>query len=698
MPQKYCRISGLVEMTQKYCKINYVKIHNLKLQKRWFLSIFILFVVEPVLAQQSQEEHESHHPDIYSEQVSTDTVVNTPTIANTPTKPNTDGMGPGMAKGKGSGMAKGIGAGIAKGMGSGIAKGMDKMMEKMGAPKPKDLYPSLMRLSRLPPEKEQEVLDKALARMLKGNQLMMEGFVDLSEADGRQNFSKMQQAIATIEQGLSQYDSGLAAKRAIVEGQEPRRVALQWFKSEMNLLPTTVDSSKPTLILGMSPFHTSVMFILLIFAGVMVWMYAFKMRRAASLLRELESLGTTPTAAPAAPAPKSTHPIETVSEAKENSASVNTPNTDSLPVASPISQKMGKPFTGQMKIVGIFKETHDVKTIRLASPMGGTIPFDYEPGQFVTFSLTIPGQPKVVKRSYTIASSPTQRDYFEVTIKREEFGVVSRFMHDVVLMGDLLNIKAPSGKFFFNGKGESSIVLISGGVGITPMMSAVRYLTSNCWEGEIYFLFSARSSNDFIFEQELKYLQARHKNLHVLVSMTQAEGTSWMGPQGRFTPQLINGFVPDLPSKTAHICGPPPMMDAMKSMLADLGMAKDRIKIEGFGGTPPKKEQAPPIKKEQAPPVKIEGVEAENGFEVNFVASHKKGIAIVGESILDLADTLDIDIDNSCRAGSCGSCKVKLIKGSVDMEIDDALEDDEKEQGYILACQSIPTTSVEVEA
>ena len=654
-------------MTQKYFKINHVKTQHLKLQNRWFLSIFILLVVGPVLAQQSQEEHESHHPDVYGEQVSTDTVLNTPTIANTPTKPNINGKG----------------SGIAKGMGPGMAKGMDKMMDKMGAPKPKDLYPSLMRLSRLPPEKEEEVLDKAMARMLAGNQLMMEGFVDLSEADGRQNFSKMQQAIATIEQGLNQYDSGLAAKRAIVEGQEPRRVALQWFKSEMNLLPT-IDSSKPTFILGMSPFHSSVMFILLLFAGVMVWMYAFKMRRAASLLKELESSEPPTTIATSPP------PIETVSEHKENSLSINTPNTDSLPVASPISQKMGKPFTGQMKIVGIFKETHDVKTIRLASPMGGTIPFDYEPGQFVTFSLTIPEQPKVVKRSYTIASSPTQRDYFEVTIKREEFGVVSRFMHDVVIMGDLLDIKAPSGKFFFNGKGESSIVLISGGVGITPMMSAVRYLTSNCWEGEIYFLFSARSTNDFIFEQELKYLQARHKNLHVLVSMTQAEGTSWMGPQGRFTPQLINGFVPDLPSKTAHICGPPSMMDAMKSMLGELGMAKDRIKIEGFGGTPPKKEQAPPIK--------IEGIEAVNGFEVDFVASHKKGVAIAGESILDVADNLDVDIDNSCRAGSCGSCKVKLIKGSVDMEIDDGLEDDEKEQGYILACQAIPKTSVEVEA
>jgi len=78
--------------------------------------------------------------------------------------------------------------------------------------------------------------------------------------------------------------------------------------------------------------------------------------------------------------------------------------------------------------------------------------------------------------------------------------------------------------------------------------------------------------------------------------------------------------------------------------------------------------------------------------------SDKQAVAQIDETVLDIADALDIDIDNSCRAGSCGSCKVKLLSGHVEMEIDDALDDEEKSKGFILACQAIPTTPVEVEA
>ena len=84
-----------------------------------------------------------------------------------------------------------------------------------------------------------------------------------------------------------------------------------------------------------------------------------------------------------------------------------------------------------------------------------------------------------MKRSYTIASSPTQAHYCAVTVKREENGVVSRFLHDEVKEGDLLELSAPGGKFVFTGEEADSIVLIAGGVGITPMMSAIRYLTDN---------------------------------------------------------------------------------------------------------------------------------------------------------------------------------------------------------------------------
>jgi len=518
-----------------------------------------LLVTLSVHAQESDAEHRSHHPDVYGEKSQSEPV-------------NTKGGKLGKQPSSGNGMGAGMGAGM--------GKMMDGMMEKMGAPKPKDLYPSLMRLPELPEEKREEVLAKAVGRMRAGTAIMVQGFDALSRADSRQDFTRMQSAVLEIEQGLSQYNSGLAAKRALTEGQAPRRVALEWFKREMNLLPT-VSSHEPPRFLGMTPLHTGIMLVLIAFAVTMIWMYVFKMRRAGALMEELRQQSLTD-----ADASPKTH-----KDSQKESPSAKTADVSNTVVPSsdaPAANKAGR-YTGPLRVTGIFTETHDVKTFRLAQPDGEQLPFNYEPGQFVTFSLSIPGQEKIVKRSYTIASSPTQRDYMEVTIKREEHGLVSRHMHDTVKLNDLLEIKAPNGKFYFNGQGVNSVMLISGGVGITPMMSAVRYLTAQCWEGDIYFIFSARTTHDFIFEQELLYLQRRHSNLHVLISMTRAEGTAWMGPQGRLTPELIKGFVPELTSKVAHICGPPAMMNAISDMLHELGMPKNRIKTEACGGEPPKK-------------------------------------------------------------------------------------------------------------
>ena len=178
--------------------------------------------------------------------------------------------------------------------------------------------------------------------------------------------------------------------------------------------------------------------------------------------------------------------------------------------------------------------------------------------------------------------------------------------------------------------------------------------------------------------------------MHVLVSMTRAEGTSWMGPQGRFTSHLVNDFVPDIPNKVAHICGPPAMMEAMTQLLIKLGMAPDKVKTEAFGAAPPKNKRNNPTLKEN--------LSNESGFEVNFSKSQKIAIAQPDETVLDVAERLDIEIDSSCRSGTCGSCKTRLLKGNVEMDVEDGLEDEEKNQGYILACQSIPKTTLEVDA
>ena len=159
---------------------------------------------------------------------------------------------------------------------------------------------------------------------------------------------------------------------------------------------------------GNMRFHVVVIAILAAFAAVMIWMYFHKMQRAAHLLQSLtggdSSVASTQFAVAAAPIPK------TIARAPA-------PVTEAA--APPATTK----WSGKLRIGRIFQETPDVKTFRLLNPLGGALPFSYLPGQFLTLTVTSQGKP--VKRSYTIASSPTQHDYAEITVKHDEGGVVS---------------------------------------------------------------------------------------------------------------------------------------------------------------------------------------------------------------------------------------------------------------------------------
>ena len=132
-------------------------------------------------------------------------------------------------------------------------------------------------------------------------------------------------------------------------------------------------------------------------------------------------------------------------------------------------------WSGQLRVARVFDETPEVRTFRLVPTAGTRLPFDFLPGQYLNLSLMVDG--KKVNRSYTIASSPTRVGYCEMTVKREERGVASRHLHDAVREGSLLDVSAPAGRFTFTGTEAESIVLIAGGVGITPLMAKIRYLT-----------------------------------------------------------------------------------------------------------------------------------------------------------------------------------------------------------------------------
>ncbi len=548
----------------------------------------------------------------------------------------------------------------------GMTAGMGEMMKGMGTPPTKELYPSLMALPDLPLEKRAEVEARAHERMRAGTALLSRGLDELSGAVASDDFAAMQGATARMREGLAQFESGLAAHRALAEGKAPRNVALQWFKREMNLLaPAGAEAAEGRP--GPSWFHALVMLGLVGFAVSMVAMYFFKMRRAALLLQGLTGGLPPPSSAGAAAAPAAAAP--------------------SRPAAP------GK-WAGHLRVGRIFEETPDVKTFRLMNPLGGVLPFDFLPGQFLTVVAPVDGKP--VKRGYTIASSPTQHDYAEITVKHEPGGVVSGYLHERVKEGDLLECAGPAGSFIFTGRECRCILLIGGGVGITPMMSVLRYLTDRSWPGDIYLIYGIHSPHDFIFREELAYLGRRHPNLRVVVTASHPEGTDWKGPTGRITKELIAKSVPDVASRYVHLCGPVSLMEAVRTALLELGVPAERLKAEAFGPALGRPEPAP---LQAAPPAAGDaGARPLAVPTVTFSRSDKSAPLPPGRTVLEAADTAGVEIDNSCRVGTCGVCRVKLLSGQVTMEVEDGLEPGDKEKNIILACQAKSAGDVTVEA
>lgn len=607
---------------------------------------------------QTPSEHESHHP-------------TTPTDSAAMQQTTQEGAPDGT-----------VAAPTARGM-------MGQMgMGEMGGNRRQELYPSLINLTEITPENRAELERLARERMTSGTALMSSGLDKLAAATSPENLSGMQDAVSQMRQGVQQFDSGIAALRAISASEAPHAVALDWFRSSMDL--PSADVQTPHGLFGLSGFHYFTMLVLLGTAATLLWMNFRKMQRSQALVARLAS-GIETRPVPEVPAAL---PVQRV------------------PASAPPEETPSKPnsWTGLLRVVRIFEETPNVRTLRLANPEGGEMPFRHLPGQFVTF--TVKPIDQTIKRSYTIASSPTRRDYLEVTVKREEFGTVSSFLHGVH-EGDTLQVTGPSGNFTFIGEGANSIVLISGGVGITPMMSVLRYLTDRSWSGDIFFVYGCKTEPDVIYREELEYLKRRYPNLSLAIAASDASA-DWPYARGNITKELLAQAVPHIQTRRVHLCGPPGMMSALKATLSDLGVPLEQVKIEVFIGRerpekPPAEETAAPapvaVVAEAAPeaggaaPIRpAETARAPGLAVVTFARSRQTALLPANKTILEASEDVGVNIDYSCRVGVCGVCKVKLLSGSVTMEVQEALDANDKQNNIILACQSKSTGDVSVDA
>ncbi|MFO0744497.1 MAG: ferric reductase-like transmembrane domain-containing protein [Myxococcota bacterium] len=358
-------------------------------------------------------------------------------------------------------------------------------------------------------------------------------------------------------------------------------------------------------------------------------------------------------------------------------------------------------WSGELRVARVFQETHDVKTFRLVSPDGGPLPFDYRPGQYLNIKLDISG--RRVNRSYTIASSPSRGQHCELSVKRAKDGYASHFLHDAVREGDLVKVSAPAGRFVFDGASaerapSERVLLVAGGVGITPLMSMVRWLTDRAWPGDIYLAISVRTRADIIFQDELAYLERRFPNLHVVVTLSQPDA-DWAGARGHVSAALLAGLVPDLGRRRTPVflCGPEPMMLAVRALLGTLGVAPEDVATEEFVSPPAGAEAAV----DAAPIASDAGPADDDASATATVAFARSAVTTEVEApttLLEAAESCGVSIPFECRSGICGQCKTRLTAGRVVMEVQDALSAVDRQRGLVLACQARPRGPVTLDA
>ncbi|SFL33834.1 hybrid-cluster NAD(P)-dependent oxidoreductase [Methylobacterium pseudosasicola] len=344
--------------------------------------------------------------------------------------------------------------------------------------------------------------------------------------------------------------------------------------------------------------------------------------------------------------------------------------------------------------IAVRAETHDVKTFVLAPREPRS--FTYAPGQFLTFAFEIGGE--TIHRCYTISSAPTRPHALSVTVKRVPGGPVSNWLHETLRVGETVRALGPMGEFSCFTHPAARYLLLSGGSGVTPMMSMARTFHDLGGGRDIAFVHAARSPADIVFRSELE-LMARLDpafRFHAICE-GDATGESWTGRRGRLSLAILREAVPDFLEREVFVCGPKPYMDAVRAMLADAGFDMTRHHEESFDfGALPEVEQEAAREAEQVldEPAPAGGVRT---FRVEFAKTRRVLECPEDTTVLEAARKAGLRLPSSCAKGLCGTCKSKVASGTVAMTHAGGIRQREIDAGMALLCCSKPTSDLVIE-
>jgi ferredoxin-NADP reductase len=320
------------------------------------------------------------------------------------------------------------------------------------------------------------------------------------------------------------------------------------------------------------------------------------------------------------------------------------------------------------------------------------------PGQFLTFRLDVPTAVATdqVIRCYSLSDAP-HPDTYRVSIKRVPAppgsdyppGRSSSFFHDHVAVGSQLQVRSPAGHFHID-RSDAPVVLIAGGIGITPMLSMLNWCLAEQPDREVWLFYGVRHGREMVMKSHLEALDAAHPNFHLRLCFSDPQPEDEAGRdfhhRGRVDVSLLRT---QLPLKPYHfyICGPTPMMASLVSALEDWGVPDARIHFEAFGPASINRKNDITSGQTQA---------TDSDIVVTFALSGKQLPWQPGAgNLLEFAEANGISVNSGCRAGGCGTCQTTIRAGEVSYR---QPPDFDPEPGNCLLCVCSPKTSVTLEA
>ncbi|MGO9342899.1 MAG: MOSC domain-containing protein [Acidimicrobiales bacterium] len=343
----------------------------------------------------------------------------------------------------------------------------------------------------------------------------------------------------------------------------------------------------------------------------------------------------------------------------------------------------------QLSVKAITSESDSAISIRLEDPTGVPLPAG-RPGQYVTLRVQPDKRQRAVLRNYSL-SGPPGAGYYRITVKRESHGAASTYLHTRLAVGDQLDIAAPRGTFILD-ETHAPVLLISAGIGATPVLAMLQALAQVRSDRQIWCLYGARNGREHPFASEVRGLLASLPNVRAHVYYSRPDPNDVEGRDfdsaGRLTASLLAELKPPSDAE-AYMCGPTAFMDEISAGLAALGFDASSVHTEVFG---PAASLTPGIAATPAraphPPAGQPG----NGPTIAFARSD---LTIPWSSdygsLLELAEACDVPVRWSCRTGVCHTCETTLIAGNVDYNPDPV---EAPTQGSVLICCSQPRDDI----